>query len=131
MFYLEEHPPKVTIVWETNWEEERLLGQTACSHAGVPPLLPSWSWPAARSCTTTIKKRSSLLPPLSFLRSQPAYNNDSGGGNNGLCDVTTDGGRMLSSLPPVHELISLSLAVSGMKADRVTRPWSTIPYANM
>ena len=36
MFYLEEHPPKVTIVWETNWEEERLLGQTACSHAGVP-----------------------------------------------------------------------------------------------
>ena len=50
----------------------------------------------------------------SFLRSQPAYNNDSGGGNNGLCDVTTDGRTeeraedALLSLSPVHELISLS-----------------------
>ena len=48
----------------------------------------------------------SLLPSL--LRSQPAYNNDSGGGNNGLCDVTTDGRRMLSSLSSSRTHLSLS-----------------------
>ena len=60
-------PQPLLSVWETNWKVERLLGQTACSHAGVPLLLPSSPsfMPAARSCTTTIKKKSSFLPSQS------------------------------------------------------------------
>ena len=115
IFYLEEHPSPAIDVWETNWagmgwEEERLLGQTACSHAGVPPAQPAAA--RGRSCTTTIKKKSSLPSQWSDQTSdQPAYNNDSGGGgNNGLCDVTRDGRteRGCSPLSAVHELISLS-----------------------
>ena len=118
IFYLEEHPSPAIHVWETNWagmgwEEERLLGQTACSHAGVP-LQPAAA--RGRSCTTTIKKKSSLPSQWSDQTSdQPAYNNDSGGGgNNGLCDVTrdgrgrTDGTRMLSSLCSSRTHLSLS-----------------------
>ena len=66
-----------------------------------------------------------------FPVNQTAYNNDSGGGagpgpsgpvsggNNGLCDVTTDGRTKdaLLSSSRTH----LSLAVSGMKANRVVK----------
>ena len=96
----------------TGRKRERLLGQTACSHAGVPR--PA-ALPAARhllACSQIVHynhQEEVFLPSQSV--DQPGYNNDSsggGGGNNGLCDVTTDGGCSPLSLQFTNSSLSLS-----------------------
>ena len=120
MFYPAAHL-HATLRWRTNWKRGFLDKQRAVMRGSPLPSHPaSRSWPAARSCTTTIKKRSSLSPSfaVNLLTTMIPAAATTAFVTSQRVDAA-DGGCSPFSFS--RSRTHLSLAVSGMKADRVSR----------